>query len=165
MILQVSYVQAKHLHISHKKVIWKGLWLLNFERLPCFYTAKSRDEVNFFVLHPGKLTLWTSKSPDWKGKSSEPNLHYCFPAVNFPGCMYSSLKPHLFLGQWNQHGIANQGQNCDFSNDKVEESLPNEETLGWLSTGWVEKPTKILRTKACEPRKKTLLLSIILLIV
>ena len=40
------------------------------------------------MLHPGRLTVGTYKSPIWKGISSEPNLHEDYvPAVNLPGCI------------------------------------------------------------------------------
>ena len=38
------------------------------------------------MVHPGRLTAGTYKSPIWKGKWSEPNLHEDMFHVNLPGC-------------------------------------------------------------------------------
>ena len=50
-------------------------WL---QRIPVTYRKCAKT--------PGKWTVGTWKSPNWKGKSSEPNLHFWLQNVNFPGC-------------------------------------------------------------------------------
>ena len=60
--------------------------------------------IHIYNIHRGKLTAATWKSPTWKGKSSEPNLHSWVQNVNLPWRIYTKsdgkIRRPNFLPFW-----------------------------------------------------------------
>ena len=59
-----------------------------------------------------KINDWNLKSSICKGKSSEPNLHYCVQNMNFQGCsctFFMSSPPHFAISTSTSHPSLVQG--------------------------------------------------------
>ena len=96
--LEVPLLQGtmpwQHCHVSCLVDMEKKARLLNnwFTEVDTVSLAGPWDPVNFYLtsdLTPGKLTAGTCKSPNWKGTSSEPKLHFRVQPFTFPGCISS----------------------------------------------------------------------------
>ncbi len=73
------------------------------------------DMWNMFFLHPGILTAGTQKSPNWKGKSFEPNLHFWGSRLVFQGVFEGGFLVwwNWMFDIWNQKAAKGEGRNFE----------------------------------------------------